>query len=273
MNKKEISLLFLILFSFTLYSQVGIGTNQLSEKAILQIESKKGEEYKGFIPPKVPNDAAKASISPSESDEGLLVYVIETRSLELWNGKSWQTTHQNTSSGYATDLFISEYVEGSSNYKAIEIANFTGGPINLGDYQIMNNTNGGATGTGTNASTGRLGGMGGNVIPLSSRNINHGEVHVIVGTTTLSNMQDLSYLADQTSGSLTFNGDDPIVLMKNNGNTIVDVVGIPFLDWMFGEDITLRRKPGFGPSPIYVPGQFDKYPIDTFDGLGSHDFE
>ena len=33
-------------------------------------------------------------------------------------------------------VFISEYVEGSSNNKAIEIFNGTGAPVNMANYQI-----------------------------------------------------------------------------------------------------------------------------------------
>lgn len=36
-----------------------------------------------------------------------------------------------------SDLFISEYVEGSYNNKAIEIYNPTNQPVNLSDYQLV----------------------------------------------------------------------------------------------------------------------------------------
>ena len=39
-----------------------------------------------------------------------------------------------TSNGQATDLIISEYVEGSSNNKYIELYNGTAAAINLADY-------------------------------------------------------------------------------------------------------------------------------------------
>ena len=42
-----------------------------------------------------------------------------------------------------SDLFISEYVEGSGNNKAIEIYNPTNEPVNLGDYQLVRYSNGG----------------------------------------------------------------------------------------------------------------------------------
>ena len=42
-----------------------------------------------------------------------------------------------------TDLFISEYVEGSGNTKAIELYNGTGADIDLSQYQLWNIANGG----------------------------------------------------------------------------------------------------------------------------------
>ncbi len=44
--------------------------------------------------------------------------------------------------GYATDLFISEYVEGSSNNKYIEIFNGTGATVSLNDYKLRLFSNG-----------------------------------------------------------------------------------------------------------------------------------
>ena len=48
-----------------------------------------------------------------------------------------------------TDLFISEYVEGSSNNKAVELYNGTGAPIDLaaGGYQLQLFFNGATTST------------------------------------------------------------------------------------------------------------------------------
>ena len=46
-----------------------------------------------------------------------------------------------------TELFVSEYIEGSSNNKAIEIANLTGAPVDLGasDYDLKFSFNGSST--------------------------------------------------------------------------------------------------------------------------------
>ena len=50
-------------------------------------------------------------------------------------------TEQSTSSN-ASDLFISEYAEGSSNNKYLEIFNATGSSVNLDDYTIRSKVNG-----------------------------------------------------------------------------------------------------------------------------------
>ncbi len=47
----------------------------------------------------------------------------------------------------ATDLIISEYVEGSASNKYIELYNGTSGPINLSDYRLRLYANGAAAPT------------------------------------------------------------------------------------------------------------------------------
>jgi predicted extracellular nuclease len=49
-----------------------------------------------------------------------------------------------------TELFISEYVEGSGNNKALEVYNGTGAPVTLTDhYDVQLFANGSTTGTAT----------------------------------------------------------------------------------------------------------------------------
>lgn len=45
--------------------------------------------------------------------------------------------------GQAADLFFSEYVEGSSNNKALEIFNGTGVAVDLSQYSVKLGSNGG----------------------------------------------------------------------------------------------------------------------------------
>ncbi|MBK6348260.1 MAG: hypothetical protein IPF68_20420 [Bacteroidales bacterium] len=52
----------------------------------------------------------------------------------LPNG-SFDVIYEDCASG-ASGLYISEYIEGSGNNKAIEIANFTGATVNLDNYQL-----------------------------------------------------------------------------------------------------------------------------------------
>ncbi len=164
------------------------------------------------------------------------------------------------------DLFISEYVEGSSNNKAIEIFNNTHGTIDLagGQYKIEIYANGSTTANSTISLTGT---------------VVNGDVFVVANSSA-----DPAILAaaDQTTGSLNFNGDDAVVLKK--GDDILDVIGQigtdPGSEWGTGDastkDNTIRRKSIYGAGdtdgsdPFDPSVEWDGYPKDTFDGLGSH---
>ena len=132
-----------------------------------------------------------------------------------------------------TDLFFSEYIEGSSNNKALEIFNGTASPINLtaGGYAIDMYFNG----SGTSSLTINLTGT-----------VAAGDVWVVAQAS--ANATILAQ-ADQTNGSGWYNGDDAVVLRK--GATILDVIGQigndPGTEWGTGltstADNTLRRKP------------------------------
>src|SRR5690606_7195344 len=92
----------------------------------------------------------------------------------------------------ASDLFISEYVEGSSNNRAIEIANFTGGTINLNNYRLAIYANGQ---TGSQAPIGFI----------VNRTLADGDVYIIKHISASS-----SIIADQIHGGLTFTGNDAV---------------------------------------------------------------
>ncbi|MFU8875537.1 lamin tail domain-containing protein [Micromonospora sp. SL4-19] len=164
-----------------------------------------------------------------------------------------------------TDLFISEYVEGLSNNKAIELYNGTGAPVDLaaGGYQLQLYFNGATTSTN---------------IALSGT-VAAGAVFVFAAA---SAGPAILAEADQTYSGSLFNGDDAIVLRK--GGTVVDSIGQvgvdPGTEWGTGltstADNTLRRLPSVtagdtDPSDPFDPAaQWAGYPTDTFDGLGSH---
>ena len=131
-----------------------------------------------------------------------------------------------------TELFVSEYIEGSSNNKAIEIYNGTGAAVNLaaGGYNLQMFFNGSAA--------------AGLTINLTGT-VAAGDVYVVAHSS--ANAAILAQ-ADQTNGSGWFNGDDAVVLRK--GTIVIDVIGQigfdPGSEWGTGltstADNTLRRK-------------------------------
>ncbi|HEX6864279.1 MAG TPA: lamin tail domain-containing protein, partial [Thermoanaerobaculia bacterium] len=166
----------------------------------------------------------------------------------------------------AADLFFSEYLEGSSNNKALEIYNGTGAAINLGTagYNVQMYFNGN---------------------PLSTLTINltgtvaDGDVYVIA-----QSLADAAILAqaDQTNGSGWFNGDDAVVLRK--GTTVLDVIGQigfdPGTEWGAGlistADNTIRRKTSVtggdtNGADVFNPSlEWNGFANNTFNGLGCH---
>lgn len=164
----------------------------------------------------------------------------------------------------ATDLYFSEYVEGSSNNKAVEIYNGTGVAVDLTGYSVQGFFNG-------NPVVGLTVQLTGTVAP--------GDVFVLAAATA---GPAVLAQADQTTGASLWNGDDAVTL--RSGTTTLDVIGQigfdPGTEWGTGltstADNTLRRKAsvdGGDPvgSDVFDPAvQWDGFATDTFDGLGSH---
>lgn len=161
-----------------------------------------------------------------------------------------------------TELFFSEYIEGSSNNKALEIYNGTGSAINLGTggYSIFMSFNGG-TSTFTISLTGTIA---------------NGDVYVVAPTN--ANATILA-AADQTAGTAWFNGDDAVLLRK--GATVIDAFGQvgfdPGTQWTGGgENDTLRRASTICTGDSNSSDAFDAslewelFAQDTFGGLGTH---
>ncbi len=166
------------------------------------------------------------------------------------------------------DLFFSEYIEGTSNNKALEIFNPTDQPIDLasGEYVININSNGSQSITSSISLTG--------VIPSNG-------VFVVAHSSA-----DPSILskADQVSGGLTFNGDDAVWLQKQSTFDTLDVIGQIGLDpgseW--GTDPTstanntiVRKSSVFSGDnnglDVFDPAiEWDGFPVDDFSHLGTH---
>ncbi|MBL0763945.1 endonuclease [Marivirga atlantica] len=158
--------------------------------------------------------------------------------------------------GNASDLFISEYIEGSSYNKGIELANFTGSDVNLSSYSLMKSTNGS--------------GSWGSEYSLSG-DLSSGEVFVIVHSSADAAMQAQADISTG-SGIVTFNGNDAIGLFKNGA--LIDLLGNPNDAVNFAQDITLVRKSTVtGPSSSYQPQEWHQFATNNFNFLGAHSFD
>jgi len=163
------------------------------------------------------------------------------------------------------DLFFSEYIEGSSYSKAIEIYNGTGSSINLSVYTLELYSNGATSPSQTMTLSGSL--AEGDVVVLA-----HSSADPVI----------LAQSDIQNSSVINFNGDDALVL--RSGGSIVDVIGQigydPGSQWGSGsistQDNTIRRISTVGAgdtngSDAFDPAiEWDGFAQNTFDGLGSH---
>ncbi|MBI1290305.1 endonuclease [bacterium] len=159
-------------------------------------------------------------------------------------------------------LIISEYVEGSSNNKAIEIYNASSSSINLSGWNIKVYFNGSTT--------------VGTTINLSGT-LAVGATQVIAYSGSSSTL--LGY-ANVTFSSSSWNGDDAITLCQ--GTTVIDSIGQIGVDpgtyWgstIRTADQTLRRNAGIVTGDTNATNAFDpaaQYTnagLDVYTGLGS----
>ncbi|QIE58374.1 hypothetical protein G5B37_01980 [Rasiella rasia] len=89
-------LLVLIFFhNSSLLAQVGIGTTNPSTATALDISSTTdGINYKGLLPPRVPNSSARATITPNSStDVGMVLFLESNGCYQIWNGLTWENIH------------------------------------------------------------------------------------------------------------------------------------------------------------------------------------
>lgn len=169
--------------------------------------------------------------------------------------------------GFA-DLFISEYVEGSSNNKYLEIFNGTGAAIDLSAYTLELYSNGATTVSATMTLSGIL---------------NSGCVVVIANGSAALSYSNPDGINLISSTVINFNGDD-VVILKHNG-AVIDVIGTlgtrPAVGYwgttsLGTKDCTLVRNPSVtggrtDPSADFDPSlEWTGYPKDTAAYLGDH---
>ncbi|MDF3012089.1 MAG: degradation protein EddB [Cellvibrio sp.] len=162
------------------------------------------------------------------------------------------------------DLYFSEYIEGSSNNKALEIYNSSASSVDLSGHTVEMHFNGGNSAGLTINLTGNIPAHG--VFVLA-----HGSANAMILAK-----------ANQTSSSGWFNGDDTILLKK--GSTPLDSIGQvgvdPGSEWGTGlnstADNTLRRKTSIAAGDTTINNSFDPasewegYAQDSVDHLGTY---
>jgi predicted extracellular nuclease len=189
------------------------------------------------------------------------------------------------------ELFISEYVEGTGNDKAIEIYNPTNSPISLTGYTISRYSNGATTTSNVSP--------GGGITSLSGTIAAHATFVLVNGQTTGSATSPacspaLQALGNQLDGAYPaptyFNGNDAMTIEKNG--VIVDIFGKigedPGTAWTdvapytgttgtwWTKDHTLQRKSSVhqgvtvNPALFDVTAEYDSLPNNTWTGLGTH---
>ena len=162
-----------------------------------------------------------------------------------------------------TEPFISEYLEGSSNNKALEIFNPRPTPLNMAGYSLKAYNNGGLT-------------VSNSFTFPANVTIPAGGVYTIANSQALAGILSV---ADTTSTITFFNGDDAVVLFKNTDTLdIIGKVGFdPGTNWTVGTgstlDYTLVRKATVNKGQRnWVVGatEWDVYPNNTITYLGAH---
>lgn len=191
-----------------------------------------------------------------------------------------------------TELFISEYVEGSGNDKAIEIYNPTNAAISLTNYVLARYSNGSSSISDQTALTGSIAARSTFVIVNGQTTVEQG------GTSPAVSPALQAYAMAPNNGQLDhaypaptyMNGDDALTLEKSGVK--VDIFGkigedpgsswsteLPYTDvqgtWIT-KDYTLQRKAsvmgGVTTNPVLFNAlaEYDTLAKNTWTGLGTH---
>jgi MYXO-CTERM domain-containing protein len=148
------------------------------------------------------------------------------------------------------EIILSQYVEGGSYNKAVEIANTGDAAVTLTGYELAKSSNGGGT--------------WGSTLDLSQVTLQANQVYVLAHGDA---SDAIKAVADTTDKSVAnFNGDDPIALLKDG--EVHDIIGV-MGDVDFGKDTTLvRNSDALTPSATYDASHWTAFEKDNIDGLG-----
>jgi len=122
-----------------------------------------------------------------------------------------------------SQLFISEYVEGSGNNKAIEIYNPTDNTIDLTPYSLVRYSNGGTTPNAVNLGGGFIEPYGTYVVVLDKRDPNGTGYEEPVDSALAMKADTFLCPVYEVNKMMYFNGNDAVTLENDNGD-VLDIV-------------------------------------------------
>jgi hypothetical protein len=174
----------------------------------------------------------------------------------------WESCNTCAQSG-CDELFFSEYSEGSSNHKYIEIYNPTANAVSLSTYTVYQSGNGGSY---TNTFTTNAMLASGDVYMIST---NQADATIQAAADTVLAYPSIAH----------FNGDDAMILVS--GTDTVDVIGVPGVDpgssWTVGTGSTanhtlVRKATIDAGSTDWTTGatEWDVYAQNTWTYMGAH---
>ncbi len=164
----------------------------------------------------------------------------------------------------SANVYFSEYIEGSSNNKALEIYNSGDSAVDLSGYKVEMYSNG-------NTTTSLVINLSGSIPAQGVFVLAHGSADA-----------SILAVANQTNSAGWYNGNDAVVL--KNGSNVIDTIGQigfnPGTEWGTGlistADNTLRRKTSVtagdtNPNDAFDPStEWEGYATNTFDHLGTY---
>lgn len=153
-----------------------------------------------------------------------------------------------------SELFISEYAEGSSSNKYIEIYNGTGADVDLTSYSVELYSNGGTDIAQSLDLTGTLA---------------DGDVLIIANSSANQTILDEADYALAYPSVPNWNGNDVVTLSKDG--TIIDIIGTIGDDSNFAKDVTLVRNSDItGPNAVYTIAEWTVNPSDDWSDIATH---
>jgi hypothetical protein len=192
---------------------------------------------------------------------------------------------------FCTELFISEYVEGSSHSKALEIYNPTNAPVVLSNYRLIRYSNGSAVPVDSFDLTGTVAAHDVWVVTNGQATP---DAQGAFCDSVLMGMADQLGPAPYVAGTavMFMNGDDALGLARISPYAIIDIFGkigedpgnswsdvFPYTDaqgaW-WTRDHALQRKSTVtggvtvNPTAFNVTLEYDSLPEDTWTNLGIH---